>query len=357
MILPAGHTMVLIVLFLGMLAWGTWANTLKAAGEKWRFELYCFDFAIGVVIASLLLAVTFGSLGFDGFSFMDDLRLAGKRQDAFAFGGGVIFNLGNMLLLGSLSVAGMSVAFSIGMGVALVMGVLLSYATNAGGNAILMFTGAAAVIAAVITSAAAYRNFRVEQMNAAVAAAPAPAAGKTKVKAPKPISPARGIALAIAGGVLVGLFAPLLRMARQGENGLGPYSAGFFMALGIFFSTFVYNLFFMNLPVKGDPIEMGQYFRAPLSRHGMGLLGGILWYGGTIAALLQSRIEGPSTVQPAIAYALSQGGLVIAVICGLLLWHEFGNADTRIKTQWAIALFLLVVAIGLVSSASPAPAY
>src|SRR5579863_163225 len=109
MILPSSYSVILIVLFAGMLSWGTWANTLKAAGQKWRFELYCFDFAFGVIVAATLIALTFGNLGFDGFSFRDDLQLAGKRQDVFALGAGVIFNLGNMLLLASLSLVGMAI--------------------------------------------------------------------------------------------------------------------------------------------------------------------------------------------------------------------------------------------------------
>src|ERR1700685_3654824 len=109
MILPGSYAAVLLLLFFGMLCWGTWANTFKATGDKWRYELYCFDFAFGLVLAAILLALTLGSLGFDGFSFADDLRLAGKRQDFFGFVAGAVFNLGNMLLLGAGSVAGMAV--------------------------------------------------------------------------------------------------------------------------------------------------------------------------------------------------------------------------------------------------------
>ncbi len=349
MILPGSYNVVLLVLIVGMLSWGTWANTLKAAGDKWRFELYCFDFAIGVVIASVALALTFGNLGFDGFSFTDDLRLAGKRQDLFAFGAGGIFNLGNMLLLAALSLVGMATAFTVAMGVALVVGVLWSYALNPGGSALLMFTGAAVVIGAVVTGVLAYRNYATQQLRAAAEGA------KTKPK--RTTVGKKGIVLGVAGGFMLGSFAPLVQMARSGENGLGPYSAGFIFAIGVFFSTFVYNLFFMNLPVKGEPLDMAEYLRGSLQRHGMGLLGGIVWYIGAIASLLGSRVEGAAKVQPSIGYALGQAGIIIAAICGLFLWREFANADSKVKTYLGLMLVLLAIGIGLVSTASLPPAY
>jgi glucose uptake protein len=348
MILPSSYGVVLLVLIAGMLSWGTWANTLKAAGDKWRFELYYFDFAVGVVAAAMLIALTFGNLGFDGFSFRDDLQLAGKRQDLFAFGAGAIFNLGNMLLLASLSVVGMAIAFPVGMGLAVVIGVLWSYAMNPGGNGVLMFAGAAVVIGAVVSGVVAYRAYASSRPQVAPT-------GKTKVK--KTRNSSMGIALALAGGLMLGSFAPLIQIARSGENGLGPYSCGFIFAVGLFFSTFVYNLFFMNLPVKGEPLDMSEYFRAPLNRHSLGFLGGIVWYVGTIASLLASRLEGAARVQPSVSYALSQTGIIIAAICGLFLWREFAGADSRVKTWLGVMLVLLALGIGLVSSSAVAPAY
>ena len=126
MILPGSYLFSLILLALSLLCWGSWANTLKMAGPKWRFELYCYDFAIGLVAAALLISFTFGSLGLDGFTVVDDLRLAGKRQDAFALVAGGIFTLGNMLLIAVISLAGMSVALPVGLGSALIFGAILN---------------------------------------------------------------------------------------------------------------------------------------------------------------------------------------------------------------------------------------
>lgn len=156
---------------------------------------------------------------------------------------------------------------------------------------------------------------------------------------------------------MLGSFAPLIQMARAGENGLGPYTSGFIFAVGLLFSTFVYNLFFMNLPVKGEPLEMGAYFRAPVKKHSLGILGGIVWYVGAIASLLASRVEGAARVQASVGYAFSQTGIIIAAICGLFLWREFAGADSRVKTWLGLMLVLLAIGIGLVSSSSIAPAY
>jgi glucose uptake protein len=339
----------MLVLFLGMFAWGTWANTLKAAGGKWRFELYCIDFAIGTLIAATLIALTWGNLGFDGFSFTDDLRLAGKRQELFAFGAGTIFNLGNMLLLAGVSLVGMGVAFPVSLGFGLVVGVCWNYALNPGGNTALLATGAVVVLGAVVVAAFGYRTYTAELMRVLLEAG--------RIKSKNATISSRGIVLGVAGGLLLGSFAPLLQLAREGENGLGPYSSGFMLAVGVLFSTFVFNLFFMNLPVKGEPVDLGEYLRAPIKSHGMGLLGGIIWYIGAIATLLGNRVEGAPKVQPAYVFAFSQVGIIIASICGIVVWHEFAGADPKVKTYLGLMLVLLAIGIGIVSTASLVPAY
>ncbi len=349
MILPASYTAMMLLLFLGMFAWGTWANTLKAAGDKWRFELYCFDFAIGTFIAATLIALTWGDLGFDGFSFTDDLRLAGKRQELFAFGAGAIFNLGNMLLLAGVSLIGMGVAFPVSVGFGLVVGVCWNYALNPGGNAALLFAGAAVVLGSVVVATLGYRTYTAELMRVLAEAG--------RIKSKSAMISSKGIVLGVAGGLLLGSFAPLMQLAREGENGLGPYTSGFMLTIGVVFSTFVFNLFFMNLPVKGEPVDVGEYFRAPIKNHGMGLLGGIIWYVGAIATLLGNRVDGAAKVQPPYVFAFSQAGIIIASICGIAIWNEFAGADAKVKTYLGLMLILLVIGIGLVSTASLVPAY
>jgi len=345
MILPASQVTVFILLILGMLGWGLWANTFKSAGGKWRFELFYFDFAIGAFIGATLLALTAGSLGFDGFSFLDDLRLAGKRQDLFGFAAGVVFNLGNMLLLGAVSVAGMSVAFPVAMGFALIVAAFWNFALNPGGNAVFLFVGVAVVLGAIVLAVLSSKGLALNN--------PPPAPEGTKKKAKKSSS-GKSVFLSLAGGLLLGSFWRLVQMGGAGENGLGPYSIGFIFCLGVLFSTFVFNLFFMNLPVEGEPIDIAEYFRAKINRHVLGVLGGMIWYGGLITSLIAARLEGDAAVSTPITYGLQQAAIVIAALCGVFLWREFDGAKSESRVRLGLMFVLLVIGIGL-SSAGIAP--
>jgi glucose uptake protein len=343
MILPGSYAAALTMLIAGMLAWGAWANLFKAGGGKWRFELFCFDFAIGVLLAAAVLALTAGSLGFDGFSLRDDLQLAGKRQDLWGFTAGVVFNLGNMLLLGAISIVGMSVAFPAGMGFALIVAALWNFALNPGGNAALLFGGAAAVAGAIVFDILAFRTWSAVRAKAAQAEG-----GTGKPRRRK--SSSKSVFLSLAGGLLIGSFPPLIQMGRAGENGLGPYSIGFIFSIGVLFSTFVFNLFFMNLPVQGKAIEIGEYFNAKLSRHGLGIVGGAVWYVGMIASLVGGRVEGPARVAAPVRFALEQGAIVIAALCGVFLWREYTGGDTSVKIRLGLMFFLLLAGFGVLTA-------
>ena len=165
MILPHTYLATLLVLFLSMLCWGSWANTQKMSG-KWRFELFYFDYAFGVLLTAVICAFTFGSLGYDGFSFLDDMLNGGKRYVAMGFGAGVIFNLANMLLVAAIAVAGLAVAFPVGIGLALIIGVIWNYMIRPQGNAILLFVGCALVVGAIVVDAIAYKpwNYFAQEM-------------------------------------------------------------------------------------------------------------------------------------------------------------------------------------------------
>lgn len=347
MILPGSYAAVLILLIVGMVGWGTWANLFKAAGGKWRFELFYFDFALGVLIAAAVIALTAGSLGFDGFSLADDLQAAGKRQDLWGFTAGVVFNLGNMLLLGGVAISGMAVAFPAGMGCALIVAALWNFALNPGGSPALLVAGIAVVAGAIVFDILAFKTWSSAKQKAQAEAG----TGKPK----KRKASLKGAFLSIVGGLLLGSFAPLIGLGREGENGLGPYSIGVIFAIGVLFSTFVFNLFFMNLPVQGQPVEMSEYFKARLQRHGLGILGGIIWYVGMIASLIAGRVEGAARVGAGVTYALAQGGVIIAALCGLFLWREYTGADSSVKIRLGLMFLLLLAGIG-VMTAGVAPA-
>jgi glucose uptake protein len=349
MILPHTYIATLLVLFFSMLCWGSWANTQKMSG-KWRFELFYFDYAFGVLLTAIVCAFTFGSLGYDGFSFMDDMMNAGKRYAAMGLLAGVIFNLANMLLVAAIAVAGLAVAFPVGIGLALIIGVIWNYMIRPQGNAILLFVGCALVVGAIIVDAIAYKAmelFRAEMQ-----------AQAGKAKSTRKKASLKGVFLSLASGVLMGSFYPLVVMAKStewggtaGENGLGPYAIAVVFALGVFFSTFVFNLFFMNLPVEGEPLEFPDYFKGLPKQHLLGVVGGIVWCAGTIANFVAS--SAPETVQvgPAISLALGQGAAMVSALWGLLLWKEFAGADSRVKALIFIMFVLFIAGLAMISVA------
>ncbi len=349
MILPHTYIVTLLVLFFSMLCWGSWANTQKLTG-KWRFELFYFDYAFGVLLLAVVAAFTLGSLGYDGFSFMDDMLNGGKRYAAMGFGAGVIFNLANMLLVAAIAVAGLSVAFPVGIGLALIIGVIWNYIIRPQGNPILLFGGCALVVCAMILCAIAYRAMEMMRMELKAQA------GKAK-STRKKVS-MKGIFLSLASGVLMGSFYPLVVMSKSnewggtaGENGLGPYAIAVVFALGVFSSTFIFNLFFMNLPVEGEPLELLDYFKGLPRQHLLGVLGGVLWCAGTIANFVASSAPESVQVGPAISLALGQGAAMVSALWGLLVWKEFDGADSRVKALLFIMFFLFIAGLAMVSVA------
>lgn len=329
-------------MIVSMVCWGSWANTYKLTG-KWRFELYYFDYALGLLAMALLFAFTLGSLGYDGFTFTDDLMHAGKRQWLFGFAGGVVFNLANMLLMAAIAVAGMAVAFPVGIGVALLVGVILNYLIKPVGNPVLLFGGCALVLAAIIVDAVAYRMLGLLRYEALAKA------GKTK-SVRKSVS-LKGVILSLVCGLLMGSFFPLVAKAQETDVGLGPYAVAVVFAFGVFLSTFVFNLFFMNLPVEGEPVELRDYFVGRPGQHLLGLLGGAIWCAGGVAAFVAASTPPQVGIGPAISYAMGQGATLISALWGLLVWKEFKGADFRIKMLLAIMLVLFACGLGLVSIA------
>ena len=333
MILPQTYGAALLLTLVSMLCWGSWANTFKLAG-KWRFELFYYDYSLGLLIAATIYALTFGNLGSDGFAFTDDLVHAGKRQILFGAVGGIVFNLANMLLVAAISLAGLSVAFPVGIGLALVIGVVWNYILKPQGNPVLLFTGAAIVVAAIVVDAFAYRALE---------------AGKA-AQAARRVS-GKGIALSLLSGVLMGSFFPLVEMGKAGPLGLGPYAIGFVFAVGVFLSTFIFNLFFMNLPVEGPPVALSEYFKGTGGQHLLGVVGGLIWATGTIANFVAASAPESVQVGPAISYALGQGATMVSALWGLLVWKEFAGASSRVRALIVVMLVLFICGLALISAA------
>jgi glucose uptake protein len=343
MILPQTYLATLALMILSMLCWGSWANTFKLAGKKWRFELFYFDYAFGVLLAAVIYGFTAGSLGFDGLSFVDDLMHSGKRQWLWGFAGGVVFNLANMLLVAAISLAGLAVAFPVGIGVALIVGVVWNYALRPGGNPILLFSGVGVITAAIILDALAYRALSLQQLEADAKAGKARSTRKTVSL--------KGVFISLVAGILMGCFFPLVLKGQAGDAGLGPYAVGFVFAVGVFLSTFLFNLFFMNLPVEGPPVEILEYFRGSFAQHVLGIIGGMIWCTGTLANFVAASAPPEIHVSPAVSYAIGQGATMVSALWGLLVWNEFAGAEVKARSLIAVALALFVCGLALVSVA------
>lgn len=333
MVLPTTYAAALALLLLSMLCWGSWANTYKLAG-RWRFELFYADYALGVMLAAALAALTLGSFG-EGFTTADNLSITMKTSIAYCLAGGVVFNVANLLLVAAISVGGMAVAFPVGIGLALVVGVVWNHYLRPQGSAVLLFAGAALVVVAIVLDAVAYRRHAASQAKTAK--------GTRNV--------GKGILLSLVSGLLMGSFYPLVEMGRAGDLGLRPYAAGLVFAVGVLFSTPVLLLYFLNIPVQGDAISFRQYFTGSIRQHGLGVLGGAVWYTGTIANFAASSVPPEANVGPAVSYAIGQGATMVSALWGLLVWREFAGAKPAVRGLLAGMLVLFAVGLALVSLA------
>lgn len=343
MFLTSTHLATLAVVILSMLCLGLWANTFKMAG-KWRFELYYVDFAFGAFVTVVIAVLTLGTLGFDGFSFMDDILHASKKQIVMGFVAGMVFNFGNMLLMAAVSVAGMAIAFSVAFCVALFLGAVWSFAGHpGGGNATVLFSGAAFVLLAAICGAYAYRIYKLGQVDELV---------KTgKVKSTRRVMSMKGVVVSAISGLFLGSFGPLFEKAQAGDTGLGPYAAAFAFVAGVMACTALLSLFLMNLPVDGPPLEIYEYFKGTLRQHGLGLMGGVLWCAGTIGILVAAHADGPATVDPPVLFGAAQGSAFLAALCGLLVWREFRKSDGRIRALLFVMLALFIGGLTMIAIA------
>lgn len=360
MLLPTTYAMTMALLMFSMLCWGSWANTLKMS--RWRFELFYIDFSLGSVLAAVIAAFTVGSMGPD-LSVSDTFLLVGKRQILFAFIAGCIFNLANMLLVAAIEIAGMSVAFPVGFGLAMVVGVIWSYAMQQLGNIYMLVGGSILVVAAIVLAAMAHgimeksRRRAASLIAAAVAAAqgiPDHSAQAKKKKQAEAFGPGiyRGVWLALAAGLLMGSFYPVISMSTDGELGISnPFAVALLFSFGILISTFVYNLYFMNLPVKGLPISFFAYFTGTLRQHGLGLLGGILWMAGTCANFAAGAAQGEAKAGLATTYALSQSATLLSLLWGLFIWKEFAEATTEAYRNLLFMSLLFLGGLALVAVA------
>jgi glucose uptake protein len=314
---PQTYLLALVLMISSMLCWGSWANSMKLC-PGYRFQLLYWDFIIGLIGGAILWGSTLGSLGTVGRSFYADIAHSALHPVLLAMTGGAIFNIANLLLVAAIDIAGLAVAFPIGIGLALVVGAISSYIISPKGNPFLLFGGIALVVAAIVFDAMAYRLRETE--HAAMSR--------------------RGIIISLIAGLLMGTFYPFVSKAMTGEGAPGPYAALLFFTIGVSVCAVPVNYFLMRFPLDGrEPASMGGYWQAPGSWHFWGVLGGVIWGTGAMANFVASQAH---IVGPAVSYSIGQGATMISACWGVFVWHEFSAAPARSKNslKWMFIFFL-----------------
>jgi glucose uptake protein len=324
MFTPSSLGIALLMMITSAVCWGSWANTYKGV-NNYRFELFYWDYAVGIFLISVLLAFTMGSSGHDASSFLNNVRAADSSNIINALVGGALFNLANLLLVAAIDMAGLAVAFPISIGIALVVGVVLSYALQPRGSAGFLAAGVACALIAVILDGKAYGSLA--------------AAGRTVSK--------KSFITCVVSGILMGLWAPFMTHAMTRGNTLGPYSAAVFLTLGALLSCFIWNIYFMKHPLVGEPVSFSGFFSGPSSGHLLGLFGGIIWGVGTVFNLVAASFTGV-----AISYAIGQSAPMVAALWGILAWKEFDNCGPRAKAYLTLMFIFYGLAIFLVAHAN-----
>jgi glucose uptake protein len=315
----------IVFCFITMLCWGSWANTQKLAGKTWRYELFYWDYVTGILLLSLIFAFTFGSIGENGRGFIADLSQADPGNIGSAFLGGIIFNAANILLATAIALVGMSVAFPVGIGLALILGVIINYIGSQKGDPLFIFIGVGLIAIAIIFNALAYKRA---------------SSGDQKVST-------KGILVSIIAGVLMSFFYRFIARSMDLDNFINPaagmmtpYTAVFIFSLGIFVSNFLFNTILMKRPISGKPTNYKTYFRGKISIHLVGILGGIIWGVGNSLNLIAAGKAGT-----AISYGLGQGATLVAALWGVFIWREFKNAPRGTNSMLAVMFILFTLGI------------
>lgn len=326
MFIVESYPLAILLCIVTMLCWGSWANTQKMASKEWGFPLFYWDYTLGIIILSLVFGLTIGSMGQNGQEFIPNLLQSSIKAILLALLGGAVFNMANLLLVAAIDIAGMAIAFPIGIGIALVLGVVINYVAVPVGDPILLFTGVGCVTAAIMVDALAYK--RISKGN----------------------STKKGILFSLAAGILMGFFYRFVaasistNFANPTQGLLTPYTAVFIFALGIFVSNFFFNTFFMYKPVTGDKVSYNDYFsKGNPKLHIIGIFGGMIWSLGMLLNMIAAGKAGF-----AISYGLGQGATMVAAIWGVFIWKEFKQAPRGTNSLLWLMFLLFILGLGLI---------
>jgi glucose uptake protein len=318
---PKIYAVQLALMITSMCCWGSWANTLKLT-PGWRFQSFYWDYVVGLFFASLAFGTVLGG----GAEFWHGLTTPSLLAIGYALLAGIIFNAANQLLVAAIDLAGLAVAFPIGIGLALVIGVLLNYLLAPAANPVLLFGGVLLVAIAIVVDAMAYR--KREHDSGTVSK--------------------RGIFISLLCGVLMGVFYPFLTRAMQGDGALGAYTVVPYFAIGVALCALPLNYWLMKRPFTGTSVKFSNYTEARPVWHLWGAMGGIIWCAGLSANLISSRAQ---MVGPAVSYAIGQGATMISAAWGVFIWREFRNAPKIVNVLLPLMFVLFIVGLGLIALA------
>lgn len=331
MFIVSSYAQAIFFCIITMLCWGSWANTQKLANKNWRYELFYWDYVLGIFLLSLIFAFTLGSHGELGRPFVADLKQAESQHIFNALLGGIIFNAANILLSSAIALAGMAVAFPVGIGIALILGVLINYIAATKGNPTLLFIGVICIAIAIIINAIAYKKVTKTQNNRS----------------------SKGLLLSLLAGLLMSLFYRFIASAMDLDNFEAPasgkmtsYTAVFIFSAGILLSNFIFNTLLMKKPLNGPPLSYKEYFNGNFSVHTVGLLGGIIWGIGNSLNLIAAGKAGP-----AISYGLGQGATLVAALWGVFIWREFKGASRQVVLLLTLMFILFIIGLLLLIEA------
>lgn len=329
MFIVESYVVAVIFCVITMTCWGSFANTQKLAAKSWRYELYYWDYVIGMLLFSLILAFTMGSIGEKGRPFIQDFLQADEAALVSVMIGGAVFNLGNILLSAATSIAGMAVAFPLGVGLSLVLGTIINYIGAPKGNPLLLFLGVGLIVVAIIFNAVA------SKMNQ----------GKEKR-----VGSTKGLLIAVAAGVALSFFYRFVAAAMDLDNfaspaagKVTPYTAIVFFSVGVFISNIIFNTILMKRPFVGEAVTYKQYYKGAIGTHAVGMLGGAIWCLGTAFSYIASGMAGA-----AISYALGQGSPLAATIWGVFVWKEFKGAKSKVYCLLALMFAIFVAGLGMI---------
>jgi len=337
MILIENYSLAIIFTIFAMICWGSWANTQKIAAKTWRFELFYWDFVIGIIIISLIAAFALGSMGDQGRTFLEDLTTADTSSIIYAMMGGVLWNIGNILLVAAISVAGLAIAFPIGGGIAWILGIIINYVLIvmsgkvASENPATLWIGVAVIIAAIILSGKIYERTAKEK----------------KEKSTK------GVILSVIAGLFIAFFYGFVvksldpSFVSGGTGNLTPYTGMVFFTAGVLVSTLIINPIIMKKPIVGKPVSMSFYWKGSFKEHTSGVLGGMIWMMGMIFSFMAV-----GAANPAIAYALSNAAPVVAILWGIFVWNEFKGAPKGTNKLLFILLGLYLIGLVLITTSN-----